>query len=168
MDIRRGKESITFKPAPPVAPPKLQSHSLYMAWDCFLDMIHSRGEAVAFWRRLTHLRQQVEKRPDHSDVERALQRIDAFASQVRDHQLRFLRTENIAEGYWASIPAKERRKEAIDDMFGVEPDASSILGAWHRQLGESGGAPIECKMDATVLQFAPLSVAKCYRRAIGS
>jgi hypothetical protein len=67
-----------------------------------------------------------------------------------------------------SIPIKERRKEAIDDMFGVEPDARSILGAWHRQLGESEGAPIECKMDATVLQFAPPSVAKCYRRAIGS
>lgn len=168
MDIRRGNESIVIKQGPPPLPEKQLSHTAYAAWDCFLDMIRTRSEAIELWERVANLNRLIEKHPNHTNTPEAIRRRAAAMNQFRELQLRFVKIEAMADGHWTLLPAKERRKEAIDDMFGVESDAQSILGAWHRQLGESEGAPRTCTMDSTVLQFVPPSVKRAYRPAMGT
>ena len=167
MDIRRGSEPIVITPSPVITPKQL-SHTAYAAWDCFLDMIRTRQEAVELWERAVKLSNLIDANRNHKNVPEALRRRDKTVDRMREYQLRFVQIEVMADGHWRLLPQKERRMEAIDDMFGVEPDAQSILGAWHRQLGESEGAPLQCRIDTTVLRFASPSVAKAYRRAEGS
>jgi hypothetical protein len=168
MDIRRGSAAAPVKLMDPLPAQRDMGHNVYMAWDCFIDMIRRRDEAIPLWQRVTKLGRMIGLHPDHPSNGEAGRRIDAAAAELRDLQLQFLRSESMAEGYWRIIPQQERLAECVHDMFGVEADATTILGAWHRQLGESAGAPPTCRIDATVLQFVSPMMARVYQKAIGA
>jgi hypothetical protein len=168
MDIRRGSAPAPVKLMDPLPARRDMGHNVYMAWECFISMVGIRSEAIPLWQRVTKLARMIDKHPDHPSNGEAGRRIDTSLKEFRELQLQFVRIEVWADQYWRMIPRKERIEECVHDMFGVEPDATTILGAGHRQLGESEGAPIGCKIDATVIQFSPPAMERAYQRAIGS
>jgi hypothetical protein len=170
MEFTRGGKTIEFDTTP-ILPPdaKPLSHNAFMLWDCFCSLITHRAVAVDSWKRRQKLVRLVAAHPGHENNAIAESRIEKLDSQIRDSQLKFLKSEEYAQGYWSLISQRDRIQEALHELYNVEPNVSHITPLWNRPLGESSkGAPKECKISQTVLMFCSPSIAKVYRKAVGS
>lgn len=142
------------------------SHAAYGVWDNYISMQFTRAEAIALWNRVEALHDRVDEDPGHPSVGKARERIEHLESKILSLQAEFLKHDEEADAYWRGMTVRERFKDSVHELFGVEPEVPSILGNWHRQLGSMEGAPKRFRMNPTALSFAPPHVAAAYIKGV--